>query len=308
MKILILGAGAVGGYLGARFIESGADVTFLLRGERLKSIREYGLQVNSQLGNINLKPNFITSERLTPDYDLVFIACKAYALINAVNDIKPAMSKNSNVLPLLNGVSHFQYLDDFFGREKVMGGLVHLAVELDYEGQINHLNDFHRIVFGIRHPLQATCGRLLEKTLSGTELNYHYSRHIQHDIWEKFIFLTSLAGATCLFRGSIGEIMKSESGREYILGVFQECIDIATVCGHAPNENTLLEYVELLTEVGSAYTSSMLRDIQAGMETEADHILGEMLRCGIEKKSSTTLLGYAYSHLQVYESQRIKLD
>ncbi len=307
MRILILGAGAVGGYLGARLIESGADVTFLLRGERLNFIRDNGLNIYSELGNIKLKPKFITSDKLTHNFDLLILACKAYSLINAVNDIKPVVNKDTRILPLLNGVSHLQYLDDFFGREAIMGGLVHLAVELDTKGQINHLNYFHRFVFGCRHPEQNTCGRLLENIISNTKLEFSHSTHIQHDMWEKFVFLTTLAGATCLFRGNIGEIMRTESGYDYITGVFQECVDIATAYGHRPNDETMHDYIELLTNVNSDYTSSMLRDIHGGVATEANHILGEMLKRGIEKKLSVTLLGYAYSHLQVYEFQRDKL-
>ena len=308
MRILILGAGAVGGYLGARLIEAGADITFLLREMRLNSIRKDGLIIKSELGDVSLKPKYITSERLKPNYDLVLITCKAYSLINAANDIKPAIGKETLILPILNGVSHLQYLDDFFGRDKVMGGLVHLAVEMNAQGAIEHLNNFHRLIFGIRHPGQAAHGRLFNDILSKSQFDFRLSTHIQHDMWEKFIFLTSLAGATCLFRGNVGEIMKSERGRDFILGIFQECVDIATSFGNAPNKNTILEYIELLTEAESVYTSSMLRDIKSGIATEANHILGEMLKRGIEKNSPTTLLGYAYSHLQVYESQRMQMN
>ncbi|MBL1141459.1 MAG: 2-dehydropantoate 2-reductase [Proteobacteria bacterium] len=307
MRILILGAGAAGGYLGARLIESDEEVTFLLRGERLNFIRDNGLIVYSELGNIKCRAKFITSDKLTRDFDLVILACKAYALINAVNDIKPAIDKDTRILPLLNGVSHLQYLDEFFGREAIMGGLVHLAVELDTKGRINHLNHFHRFIFGCRHPEQNTCGRILENIISKTKLEFSLSTHIQHDMWEKFIFLTTLAGATCLFRGNIGEIMQTESGKDYITGLFQECVDIATEYGHRPNDATMHDYIELLANVDSDYTSSMLRDINGGAATEANHILGEMLKRGVEKKLSVTLLGYAYSHLQVYEYQRDRL-
>lgn len=304
MRILILGAGAVGGYLGARLIESGADVTFLLRGERLTSIQKDGLHVNSQLGNINLKPRAISTDNLLPEFDLIVLTCKAYALINATHDIKPAIGKATRVLPLINGVSHLQYLDDFFGRETVMGGLMHLAVELKSNGQINHLNNFHKLSFGIRHHEQASCGRELETIISKSQLEYKYSTHIQHDMWEKFIFLTALAGSTCLFRGTVGEILKSEKGREYISGIFQECVAIATACGHAPGEKTLAEYKALLMDENSTYSASMLRDVEAGLPTEAEPILGDMLNRGVEKKLSTIHLGYAYAHLQVYEARR----
>ncbi len=308
MKILILGAGAVGGYLGARLIESGADVTFLLRGERLISIRKYGLRVNSELGNVNLTPKVISSENLRSDYDLLVLACKAYALRNATNDIEPAIGTATRVLPILNGVSHLNYLDDLFGRERVMGGFMHLAVELNKQGQINHLNQFHRFSFGIRHHEQKESGRSLETIVRKSQLEYKYSTHIQHDMWEKFIFLTALAGATCLFRGNVGDILKSDSGREFILGIFQECVTIATASGHAPAEKTIADYVELLTDENSTYSASMLRDIEARLPTEAEAILGDMLKRGIEQHLPTTLLGYAYAHLRVYEQQRMKIN
>ncbi len=304
MRILILGAGAVGGYIGGRLIESGADVTFLVREEKRNVIEENGLNIYSQLGNLCLTPKCITSKELLPGFNVVILACKSYALMQAVNDIQKVADKETNILPLLNGVSHLKLLDDVFTREAVMGGLVHLALEQDGTGNIQHLNQFHRIQFGIRHFDQEAISRSFLDQLSKTKLEYKFSTHIQHDMWQKYIFLAALAGATCIFRGSVGEIMKTESGREFILELFHECVDIAKAYRNRPDENTMKKYTELLTDINSDYTASMLRDIQSGRQTEVNEIFGELVKLGTEKNLSTKLLGYALSHLQVYEAKR----
>lgn len=306
LRLLILGSGAIGGYVGGRLLEAGADVTFLVREQRLASIGETGLHVYSPLGNMRLQPPLITPADLSAEYDIVLLTCKAGDLDAAVDTIAPAIHHDTRILPLLNGLAHFARLDSRFGRERVLGGLAHMAVERRADGNIHHLNDFHRVVFGSRHEAQNDHAVRLEALFDNTSLDCERTTCIDQALWDKFIFLATLAGATCLFRGSIGEILHTARGEAFILGLLEECIEIATAAGHPPATEMLADYRSLLTDRTAAYTASMLRDIQAGRHTEADHILGDMLQRAERHGISSERLGLAYSHLQVYEQHRIQ--
>lgn len=308
MKLLILGAGAVGGYFGARLIEAGADVTFLLRNSRLETVRNHGLQVSSKLGDIHVMPAVVDSHSMTTDFDLIILTCKSYSLARAIKDIKPAVGADTLILPFLNGVNHLTVLDQAFGTAKVLGGIAHLAVKLEADGEISHLNDFHRFIYGARHSDQEMTVQSLQSIMSKTVLEEEPSANIEQAMWEKFVFLATLAGATCLFRGSIGEILETYNGKKFILGLLQECMETATASGFTLSEKSITEYVDVLTETGSGYTASMLRDIESATATEADHILGDMVKRGEAIGVANDLAGYAWSHLQVYEMHRNNLN
>lgn len=303
LRLLVLGTGAIGGYIGGRLLETGANLTFLVRDERLPALSETTLQVFSPLGDMQFQPQLITRNDLVADYDVILLTCKAYDLDSAVETIAPAVADNTSVLPLLNGLAHLTVLDQRFGRDRIMGGLAHLAVERRDHNSIHHLNSFHRLVFGERHPAQKDHAARLQVLFDHSALESERSDNIEQAQWEKFIFLTTLAGATCLFRGSIGEILQTISGEAFILGLLDECIAVAAAAGFPPQEETLADYRNLLTDRTAAYTASMLRDIQAGQRTEADHILGDMLGRAQDRGLAHDHLALAYSHLQVYENR-----
>jgi len=303
MRILILGAGGIGGYFGARLHDAGADVTFLVRPGRAEYLKANGLRVVSALGDVRISPKVITADELREHFDVVILSCKAYDFASAVEAVSPAVGPDSVVLPLLNGVAHLEPLDAWFGRDPVLGGVAHLAVTLTPEGEIKHLNAIHRLIIGSRG-LQATKWLpSLAQLLSTTSVDYCVSENAEQDMWDKFVFLATLAGATCTMRASIGEILETVAGEGFILGLLQECEEVAAACQHVPDTKQLAAYRAQLTERGSSFTASMLRDIERGGPTEADHILGDMVRRGQASGVSTRLLKLAYSHLQAYESR-----
>ena len=116
LRILIVGAGAVGGYFGARLAAAGRDVTFLVRPHRAEALRAQGLQVKSPHGDLTLQPKLTTAETLSGAFDLIFLSVKAYALEGAMHDLAPAVGANSMILPVLNGMAHMDRLQDHFGR------------------------------------------------------------------------------------------------------------------------------------------------------------------------------------------------
>ena len=128
VRILFVGAGGTGGYFGGRLVEAGCDVTFLVREKRAAQLRSDGLVIKSSLGNFSGKVEFVTLSELDASFDVIVLSCKAYDLASVVSDLKGRLSQTAYLLPLLNGLAHYEELDFRFGRERVMGGLCHIGV------------------------------------------------------------------------------------------------------------------------------------------------------------------------------------
>ena len=310
MKVLILGAGAVGGYFGGRLAQSGADVTFLVRPQRAQTLARTGLVIESPLGNAQLAANTVQKETVRPDYDLVILSCKAYDLDVSIVSLAGAMGPHTLVLPLLNGMAHLARLDQAFGKERVAGGTCYIASTLDGDGRILHLGKFHGITCGPRSGNHAGAKALLQElaqAYAGVSLECKVSDDIEQDMWEKFVFLASLAAMTCLMRASVGEILTAVDGEALMREALAACIAAATAAGHAPRAESLQRSQNNLFAHGSAFTASMLRDLEAGGHVEADHIIGYMLRHARAAGADTRLLATAYCHLQAYEARRRRL-
>jgi 2-dehydropantoate 2-reductase len=306
MRILILGAGGIGGYFGARLQQAGADITFLVRPARAEHLREHRLRVWSPFGDLQLTPDLLTA--VDTPFDLVLLSCKAYDLTSALDAIAPAVGPQTVVLPLLNGIAHLDLLDARFGRERVAGGVAHLALTLDESGGIRHLNASQRLIIGARHAAQSAAIEALGAVLSGISPDYSVSADIEQDMWDKLVFIATLAGATCLMRASIGDILDTRAGRALIEGMLEEGAAVATACGRAPAAQRMTGYRAQLTEAGSTLTASMLRDVLRGARTEADHILGDLCRRADAQSVSVPRLALACSHLQAYEATRARLS
>ena len=149
MRILVVGAGAVGGYFGGRLLAAGRDVVFLVREKRAAQLARTGLSIRSALGDVNVaSPPTVTADKLRESFDLIVLSCKAYDLAGAAEAFAPAVGAQTAILPLLNGMAHLDRLAERFGRERVLGGLCVISSTLDADGRILHLNDAHRLAFG----------------------------------------------------------------------------------------------------------------------------------------------------------------
>lgn len=304
MRILVLGAGGIGGYYGARIHNAGGKVTFLVRPARAAQLRESGLKITSPLGDTQITPTVVTTDELRDAYDVIILSCKAYDLDSAIEAIAPAVGEQSIILPLLNGVSHVDRLVKRFGSEHVLGGVAFISVVLTPEGDIKHLNKIHRLVAGARDGLSSKWLPPLVQLCSGAKFDFVFSNNVEQAMWDKIVFLSTLAGATCVMRANIGQIVETLAGEEFITGLLSECAQVAQSSGHGVSDEQIAAYRKQLTERGSTLAASMLRDIERGGPTEADHILGDMVRRAGEAKVDAPLLRLAYSHLQTYDLRR----
>jgi 2-dehydropantoate 2-reductase len=303
MRILVVGAGAVGGYFGGRLVQAGRKVTFLVRPSRAKQLGRDGLRIISPHGDAVLTPKLVSADEIDTPYDLVFLSVKAYALEAAMNDLAAAVGQETMILPVLNGMRHIDLLTKRFGEYAVIGGVCQVASEIDDEGRIVQLADFQQLVYGERNGETTPRLQTLDATLQGAGFNARLSTNIVQEMWEKWVQLASLGAITCLMRGAIGEIVAAPGGVDLSLKVLDESAAVATACGHKLSEALLSRHGDALTAPGSQLASSMYRDLRKGAPVEADHILGDFIERGSAHGVTTPLLKAAFVNLLVYQDR-----
>jgi 2-dehydropantoate 2-reductase len=303
-RILVLGAGGVGGYYGGRLADAGADVTFLVRPHRREQLVRDGLRIDSPLGNLARPVNTVLAADLTPDYDVVLLTCKAYDLESSMDAIAPAVGGNCAVVPILNGLAHLDRLDVRFGSDRVVGGTCGIDVMLLPDGMIRHTGALQRIAFGERNRERSERCRSLADAFSRTSLEWEWADDILMRMWEKIVLLSALAATTCLFRGNVHEIMAAPGGREAAGRALAANVEIARREGYRQSEQSVRYTRERLTDPEGRWSASMMRDMEGGRPVEADHIIGFMLDRARAHGVDDMVLSLAYTHLKTYECRR----
>jgi len=305
MRILVVGAGAIGGYFGARLLEARRDVTFLVRPRRAAQLAR-GLSVVSRFGNIDLvAPPTVTAEALHESFDLIVLSCKAYDLGGAMDSVAPAVGPRTAILPLLNGMRHLDLLKARFGAEHVLGGQCLISAALDADGRVLHLNDTHLLAFGELDGSRSARVEAIASILSGARFDARLSEAILQEMWEKWVFIAAGAGITCLIRAAVGDIVAAGAA-DLSSALLDECAAIAARQGFRPSQASIERSRAMLTAAGSPVTASMLRDIENGAPVEADHILGDLLARAGRPADARWLLRIAYAHVKAYEARRAR--
>jgi 2-dehydropantoate 2-reductase len=306
MRILVVGAGATGGYFGGRLAQAGRAVTFLVREKRAEELQRAGLVIRSPRGDLTLRNvKTVLASQIAQPFDLVLLSCKAYNLDDAIESFAPAVGDTTMILPVLNGMRHIDVLRQRFGASKVLGGQCVIAATLNREREIVHLNDLHSIGFGELDGGISERVRNVASAFDGAGFDSAASGNILQQMWEKWVFLTTLACSTSLHRAAIGDIVKTPDGRRVIEGILGECKAVAAANGYAISDASNARAQTMLLAEGSLLTASMLRDIEGQSRIEADHIVGDLIARGGEaqKEGALTLLRIAYSHLKAYEAR-----
>lgn len=305
MRILVVGAGAIGGYFGGRMLEAGCDVTFLVRPRRAGELASAGLVIKSPNGDVTLKnPPTVLADKLIEKFDVVLLSCKAFDLDDAIKSFAPVVGPQTSIIPLLNGMLHLDVLDRKFGRERVLGGLCAIAATLNEAREVVQLAPMQSLNFGERDGKLSERVRAIAGVMASGKLGSVASENIVQEMWEKWVFLASLAASTCLMRTAVGHILAVPGGQDFILGMLDECSAVAGAEGHAPSGPFFQRTKGLLTTEGSQMTASMFRDIKAGAPVEADHVIGDLIARGDAAKVPVPKLRIAYTHLKAYEKQR----
>jgi 2-dehydropantoate 2-reductase len=304
MRVLVVGAGAIGGYFGGRMLQAGRDVTFLVRPKRAAELASAGLVIKSPNGDVTLKnPPTVQADKLSEKFDVVLLSCKAFDLEDAIKSFAPAVGDKTAIIPVLNGMLHLNVLDQKFGAPRVLGGLCAIAATLNEAREVVQLAPMQSLNFGERAGGMSDRVRAIADTFSVIN-GAAASEHIMQDMWEKWVFLASLAASTSLMRTSVGNILAAPGGEDFLLGILDECSAVAAAAGHAPGGPFFQRARGMLTTEGSPLTASMFRDITAGAQVEADHVIGDLIVRADAAKIPVPKLRTAYTHLKAYEKQR----
>ncbi len=303
MRILVVGAGAIGGYFGAHLAAAGRDVTFLVRPKRAEQLKG-GLFVRSPKGDVKIAaPKLVTEATLSKPFDLVLLSCKSYDLDSAMDSFARAVGPATMILPLLNGESHIDTLKKRFGAGTVLGGQCQISSTLDEQGHVVHLNDWHMLGFGELDGSRSTRIEAVSESFGGANFEPQLSLHILQDMWEKWIFIATMAGITCLMRAAVGDI-EVAGGTSIALELFAECGAIAGKNGYVPGAAAGERIRKTLSTPGSTLMASMLRDVEGHRRTEHEHILGDLL--ARSQGTRAPVLEICLAHLRAYEARRLR--
>ncbi len=307
LRVLIVGAGAVGGLFGGRLAQAGRDVTFLVRPARAERLRAEGLQIVSPMhGDVTVPVQTVTAATIAEPYDVIVFAVKGYALEPSIADFAPAVGEHTMILPLLNGMRHLDALTERFGERAVLGGFCYCATMLDGEGRIKQLGPAQQLVYGERSGEVTPRIEALDATMQGAGFDARISTTVMHEMWEKWVMLATAGGTTCLMRGHTGDIASSPGGPEFSAAFLEEVAATAAASGYPMTAAYMDQKRKAYTDPASTNTPSMFRDLEQGLDVEADQMLGDLVERARKLGVATPLVATAYTNLKVYQRRRLR--
>ena len=308
MKIMIVGAGATGGFFGAQLARAGRDVTFLVREGRAAALRERGLRVVRPDGAeiISVQPQVVTAAEPAagpPDHaGTVLLTVKAAGLGPAIDEVRPAVGPETTIVPVLNGLRHLDILNAAFGPERVLGGVAVLATQLDGQGDIVVLNEAASLTIGAQDGPRTAAVEKTEKLLGGAGFPVEVSDHILAAMWAKWVFIAAVGAATGLLGGTAGEIAAA-GGTQVARDIVAEAYQIAAAAGYPVPDAEAERTATLVTQPGSPFASSLYRDLRQGRPVEVDTILGDLVDRGQAHGVVTPLLAAAVTALRIHNNR-----
>ncbi|WP_203247228.1 ketopantoate reductase family protein [Sporosarcina beigongshangi] len=299
MKILVVGAGAIGGYFGGRLLEKGQDVTFLVREGRKQALEKTGLQIESINGNAKLVPRLITINDSGETFDLILLSTKSYHLAQAIEDIRPFVNNETTILPLLNGIAHLDQLIEAFGEDAVIGGLCFIETTLDDQGKILQKSPSHQLIYGERSGERTPRIEKVRDVFNGANASFELSTQITQEMWHKYLFITTLSGITSLMESPIGPIMELDTGRHTVESFLEELAAIMRKMGAPIQETITTDLANKISSLPYNMKSSMQRDLEKSLPLEADHLQGYLLQHA--NGMAVPILETIYTKLRIYE-------
>jgi 2-dehydropantoate 2-reductase len=306
MRILVVGAGATGGYFGALLAMAGREVIFLVRPRRAAALRERGLRIIDGGEEQRIEPQLVTAAELTSPYDLVLLSVKATALAATMDDMAAAIGPNTSIVPFLNGMAHIDALNARFGAAAVLGGAIVVSTTLNEDGDIVRLAPLASLAVGEQDG--STTPRLgeIETALGGAGFEFAVHTDIAAQMWAKWVFISTVSALTCLMRGPVGDIVAVPGGTDLGPAILAEAAAIAEAAGFPVPAERLAGVRATVTEAGSPTTSSLYRDLVAGRPTEVEQILGDLVARARVLSVATPLLDLATMHLRVHQRRSAK--
>ena len=298
MKILILGAGAIGGFFGAHLMKSGANVSFLVREKRKDELKKSGINIFSINGELKVNPKLLDKNLSGQHFDVIILTNKSYDLIESIREIKPYVNKTV-IIPLLNGMAHYEILDKEFGKEKIFGGTAYISTAMNNYGSIQQITSRASIKFGPRTQKNINIANEFYEICKETEFECDFSDHIELELWRKYVLIGATAASTVLFQKPLGEICDTTYGKSLIIEIHEECKKIVLSKGYDIGIEAKNYNLKLITDKGSLLKASMLRDFESGKKTECEHILGYLIELAKRNNVQCDLIKAAHTRIQV---------
>jgi 2-dehydropantoate 2-reductase len=302
MRIAVMAAGGVGGYFGARLAADGHDVFFIARGAHLDAIKKNGLKIDSVNGNLQLpRPNVTNDPGTVGLVDIVLFAVKLWDTEKAAELSKPLVGPTTRVITVQNGVDAVERMRPILGRDQVVGGVAYIATVIEQPGVIKNISQFATLHFGWPDKRPDPMLDAFVKAGKAAKCDVDLSKDIEVERWEKFIFLTAMAGSTASRRSSIGPIIATDEGRNFYRALMEE----ARAVGKASGVNVPESYIEqrmafLTTKVDPSMKASMAHDLERGNRLELDWLNGKVAalgdKYGIDTPASDEVVGKLSAH------------
>lgn len=297
MRILIVGAGALGGYVGARLLSARKDVAFLVRPPRVEQLARNGLQLDSPLGGYTDQAvRCMTANSIDSTYDLVVVACKIYDLTAATTSISPAVGPDTAILPLLNGLAHLDEIIRVHGPHRVLGGLCTLAATRTADGVVRHLNDMHALALGERDGSLSPRVEALGALFDDAGFPHAASRRILLEMWEKFAFIVSALCMTVLTR--VAQDRPAAERSRLAGALLGECRSVAASAGFALRAMALARARMILGAPDATLFDLLLDDLHRRPACEADTLLEDLARRARHGAVATPLVDEAQAALR----------
>jgi 2-dehydropantoate 2-reductase len=287
MKILMVGAGAVGGYFGTLLHRSGADLTFLVRESTFGIIRKKGLIVESINGKMTIQPKLARAKELNSIYDLIILTVKCYDLEEVFKEIKPAVGADTVIMTLQNGIDTEARLTSLFGVKNIIGGVAFITSKLIEKGRIGH---YKRGIITIGELSGLKTGRLaaVHKLLTDAGIPAYMTNEIMKKKWEKLCWNATFNPLSVLMDGPVSMILESPGGLSAIREAIQEIVLVANAVGILLKETIVEDTIHASYEL-KEYHTSMYEDWKSGKKTENEYLNGAVYQKGMALNISTPM-------------------
>ena len=283
MKILVYGAGGVGGYFGARLAADGNDVIFAARGAHREAMAAEGLRVLSPLGDLHIeRPVLLGDPAETGLCDVVLLCTKLWDLAAAAQSLAPMLAYDTAVIPLQNGIDGEEIVANAVGKERTVGGVAQIVAAIETPGTIRHNGKLARIVFGELNGEGSWRLEAFSAACVGAGIDHTLAEDIQREIWKKFVMLTPLAGATSYYRAPLGEILGDAERRAFHASLVQETAAVAAAKGISLPPDIAEKVIAGTAKLPESAKSSMLHDLEGGRRLELPWLNGAVVRLGGE--------------------------
>ncbi|MCS6943880.1 MAG: 2-dehydropantoate 2-reductase [Sutterellaceae bacterium] len=301
MRVLVFGAGGVGGYFGAQLARAGHDVAFVARGAHLQALRQQGLRIESTLAPLHLP--VVTADddpaRL-PTADIVMFCTKLWDVEAAAARLAPALAADTLVIPFQNGVESHLILRPVLGEARVAGGVAQISATIKAPGVIEQSGPYARLRVGAFLPAQAPRVQAFAQAARAAGIDVEVVEDIERALWEKFVFLSPVSGLTCLTRQPIGVVRSDPDIRPTLVAAIEETVAVARARGVRLGEDIVAATLRIVDWLPPSMRASMLHDLTHGNRLEAPWLAGAVARMAREAGLPAPVNAAIYAALKPY--------